>query len=108
MPFQKGNQLGREKGRGYELNEIEKNKLRTLLKKGLYLAEKIAKSEATIKEQMAYRNIEKLVLKILDKFVPNKTALDVTGGLNVNEIIKIDSETQKLLDEFIIWRKSKL
>lgn len=108
MPFQKGNKLSVGKGRGYELDEQGKQKLRNLLKRGLILGEKMAKGEASIKEQLAYGNIEKLVLKILDKFVPSKLHEEHTGEIDISETVSLDAKTQLLLKDFITWRKEKV
>ena len=109
MPFQPGNQLGRNQGRkGFELEEAERRKLKALLKIGINLGMKMAKGTASIKEQMAYGNIEKLILKILDKFAATKTQEDGKLELEVNQTIELDEKTQKLVEDFIKWRKQSL
>ena len=111
MPWKPGigSRIYQNVGRkGYELEEKDKQRLTKLLLIGIKLGEKMAQGEATIKEQMAYGNIEKLVLKLLDKFVPSKLQGDFREEIDLSAQVQLDNETQKLLKDFITWRKSKL
>ena len=108
MPFKKGVATPGAGRKGYELEDKEKQRLRTLLLIGIKLGEKMASGEATIKEQMAYGNIEKLVLKLLDKFVPSKLQGDFKEEIDFSAQVQLGNVTQKLLKDFISWRKAKL
>ena len=60
--------------KGYEYEEAQLKKMKETLDWAFELAEKMRKGKATIKEEMAYGNLEKMVLKIMDKLHANKEA----------------------------------
>ena len=112
MPFKKDDPLTKKWAsmggkKTYELDQKDVDSLKALVRRGIFLGKKMAKGNATIKEQMSYGNIEKMVLKGLDKFIANKNTVDVSGELDVNEKVELDKTTQDLLKEFITWRKAK-
>ena len=93
MPFKKGNKLAKGFGRkGYQYEQDELKRMRTLYRKGLTLMEKMIDGKATIKEEMAYGNVEKAILKIMDKFHATKQEValgadETIGGIKI-EIVK--------------------
>jgi len=97
MPFQKGNQLGKGKGRkGYEFEEEQLRKMKEILNRALVMTENIQKNEASIKQAMAYENTLRMVSKIFDKLHANKqeTKLEVDGELPF-QIIEIGRMKKK-------------
>lgn len=105
MPFEKGNQLAKGKGRkGYQYELEELKIMRKLFRKGLSLIEKMADNKASIKEAMAYGNIEKAILKIMDKFHANKQFIELSG--EITEKVEIDKKSLAYKN-FLKWRKQQ-
>lgn len=107
MPFRKGVATPGAGRKGYELEFRDKKRLERLLISGIKLVEKMEKGEASIKEQMAYGNIEKMVLKIMDKFVATKTHEENPGVETIN-IYSATEEDKKEWQEYLKWKKAKI
>lgn len=79
MPAPKGNQFAkgnRGGGRkGYELESKELLRMRKFLDRFLTLVEKIESGEATKKQLIIFKKIERFGLKILDKLHSNRHTL---------------------------------
>lgn len=110
MPWQKGiggkiyPNVGR---RGFELEEKEKRRLKRLLAGYLTLAEAIKNKTATENQIKAFERLNKLGMKILDKFAATKTQEEFSGELDLNQRMELDEKTKQLIEEFVSWQKSK-
>ena len=89
MPFKKGNTISKgNKGggrKGYEYEQKQLKKMRTILNRSLALTERMQKAQASPLEAMAYENSIKMALKIMDKLHANKQSVE----LEVKEPISI-------------------
>lgn len=102
--FAKGNKGGGRKGYEYEKEQIDK--MRDILNKVLVLAEKLADGTITQKERLAFLDLTKVAMKIMDKLHANQQYL--IGEFKSEVEIELDKEEEKLLNKLIKKRKEKI
>ena len=106
MPFQKGNQLAKGRGRLDGATEQKLLARMTKLFSGyLTLAEKIKDGKANPQQEKAFESLKALVLKISDKLHATKTATDITDETNTEEVKQISNQLKDLIKEVRNERK---
>ena len=112
MPFKEGNQLAKDKGRkGYEFEEKNLERMTRMLEKYLKLVEQVLDDKDNNENLNAYAKLSTIgadMRKILDKLHASKTESDTRISGSIEEILKVDSETQAFINEYKNWRKAKL
>ena len=106
MPFAKGNTLGKNQGRkGYKIEEEQMKRMKTLLNKGLTLAEVVQSGKANDNQAVALQRTERIMSKVMDKLFANMQKVEHSGDVGLEARINLDKETQELLNEFIEFKK---
>lgn len=105
MPWKKGHpKIPGEGRKGYEYEEKQLLRMRNIFNGGLTLIEKLLKGKPTMQERMRYEDLQKTILKIMDKLHANKEYLRVENpeqnealkelSLAIKEIAKAKEENE--------------
>ena len=91
MPFEKGNQLGKNQGRkGYEIEQAQLERMRKILDKDLKIIERFQDSKKINPiDEKKLAVSQTRVSKYLDKLHASKTEMDISGEIT-KKVISVD------------------